>query len=51
MLNDQLRCYNRSPITGPDWNNASESLKKKKLLNARGAITIDGKNAIEGFRV
>ena len=33
-------------ITEPRWNLAKESLRTKKLLNAAGALTTEGRNAI-----
>lgn len=35
-------------ITRVDWDSAVESLKARKLLNKAGAITNDGRNAVQG---
>lgn len=50
MLNDEL-AYKGKEMSEQAWLAASEALKAKKLLNARGAITVEGKNAIGNYRV
>jgi hypothetical protein len=49
MFNQTLRCYGRSELSQQEWDATVKLLKSKKLLNARGAITVDGKNAVSNF--
>lgn len=42
------RAKDSQGITREDWDSAMESLKARKLLNKAGAITNDGRNAVQG---
>jgi len=41
--------HRQTGITPERWSAAMDSCKAKKLLNASGAITIDGRNAVSGM--